>query len=277
MMIPPDLAPEIIQARLRSRVIGHPLEVVGEIGSTNDRVLAAGRAGAPEGLAVIADRQTAGRGRLGRPWASPPGVGLYTSILLRPNLPAGRASLLSLVAGLAAGEGIESVSGLVPLLKWPNDLLVEGKKVAGILTEMATMESRVSHVAVGIGINVRHNARDLPEDLQAIATSLRLASGREISRGELAAEIYNRLDRWYGELSGGRSEAILTRGRARSAILGSSVDVLAGDERWSGLAVDLDADGALLVQDGRGELRRVVAAEVSIRSPGKHMRPTRAL
>ncbi|MGE5850215.1 MAG: biotin--[acetyl-CoA-carboxylase] ligase [Candidatus Methylomirabilota bacterium] len=268
MVIPPDLAPEIIQARLRSRVIGHPLEVVGEVGSTNDRVLAAGRDGAPEGLAIIADRQTAGRGRLGRPWASPAGVGLYTSILLRPNVRASQVSLLSLVAGLAVVEGIESVAGLAPLLKWPNDLLVDGKKVAGILAETATVESRVSYVGVGIGINVGHDAQDLPEELRASATSLCLTTGREISRGELAAEIYNRLDCWYREFSDGRYQSILARGRERSAILGSSVDVLVGDERWSGLAVDLDADGALLVQEASGALRRVLAGEVSIRLTG---------
>jgi BirA family biotin operon repressor/biotin-[acetyl-CoA-carboxylase] ligase len=265
MVIPSDLAPEQIQARLRSRVIGRPLEVLGEIGSTNDRVMAAGRDGAPEGLAVIADRQTAGRGRLGRPWASPPGVGLYTSILLRPRLPAGQAPLLTLVAGLAVAEAIERVTGLAPRLKWPNDLLVNGKKVVGILTETASLESRVNYVAVGIGINVRQEAQDLPEELRATATSLRLASGREVPRGNLAAEIYNGLDGWYREFSAGHLETILARGRERSAILGSSVDVLAGDERWSGLAVDLDADGALLVRKENGTVRRVVAGDVSIR------------
>lgn len=267
MVIPPDLDPEQIQGRLRSRVIGRPLEVLGEIGSTNDRIMAAGRDGAPEGLAVIADRQTAGRGRLGRSWASLPGVGLYTSILLRPKLPAGQVPLLTLVAGLAVAEGIENVAGLAPLLKWPNDLLVDGKKVAGILTETASVESRVSYVAVGIGINVGHEAQDLPGEFRATATSVRLASGREVPRGEVAAEIYHGLDRWYEEFSAGRLEAILACGRERSAILGSAVDVLAGDERWSGLALDLDADGALLVRKDNGSLRRVVAGDVSIRMP----------
>jgi BirA family biotin operon repressor/biotin-[acetyl-CoA-carboxylase] ligase len=267
MVIPPDLDPEQIQGRLRSRVIGRPLEVLGEIGSTNDRIMAAGRDGAPEGLAVIADRQTAGRGRLGRSWASPPGVGLYTSILLRPKLPAGQVPLLTLVSGLAVAEAIENVTGLAPRLKWPNDLLVNEKKVGGILTETASVESRVSYVAVGIGINVGHEAQDLPEQFHATATSVRLASGREVPRGEVAAEIYNGLDRWYEEFSAGRLEAILACGRERSAILGSPVDVLAGDERWSGLAVDLDADGALLVRKDNGSLRRVVAGEVSIRMP----------
>jgi BirA family biotin operon repressor/biotin-[acetyl-CoA-carboxylase] ligase len=274
--VPADLTPEEIQARLRSRVIGRPLRVLGEIGSTNDGVMAAGRDGAPEGLAIIADRQTAGRGRLGRPWASPAGVGLYTSVLLRPRLPASLAPLLTLVAALSVSDAIQAVAGIAPRLKWPNDLLVDGRKVAGILTETVSLEGRISHVAVGIGINVRHDAQDLSEELRATATSLHLATDREVPRGELAAEIYNGLDWWYGEFSAGRLETILACGRERSATLGSSVDVLAGDERWSGLAVDLDSDGALLVRDGRGEVRRVVAADVSIRSPGAQMRSTRA-
>ena len=264
-MIPADLAPERIQARLRSLVIGRTLEVLGEVGSTNDRVMAAGRDGAREGLAILADCQTAGRGRLGRAWASAPGLGLYTSILLRPALPASRVPLLSLVAGLAAADAIEGVAGLAPRLKWPNDLLVEGKKVAGILAETASLESRVSYVVVGIGVNVGHGAQDLPEELRATATSLRLATGRDIPRAELAAEIYNGLDRWYREYSEGQLEAIRERGRERSAILGSSVDVLAGDERWSGVAVDLDADGALLVRERSGALRRLIAGDVSVR------------
>jgi BirA family biotin operon repressor/biotin-[acetyl-CoA-carboxylase] ligase len=269
MEIPPDLAPERIQARLRSQLIGRHLEVRGEVGSTNDRILAAARDGAPEGLAIIADRQTAGRGRLGRAWASPAGMGLYTSILLRPTPGASRAPLLTLVAGLSVSEALQAVAGISPRLKWPNDLVVDGKKLAGILAETASAEGRVSYVVVGIGINVGHESRDLPEELRATATSLRLATGREIPRGELAAEIYNRLDEWYGEFTRGRVEQILTCGRERSAILGRPVEVLAGEERWCGLAVDLDSDGALLVRDGRGELRRVVAAEVSIRAAGR--------
>ena len=142
---------------------------------------------------------------------------------------------------------------------------MNGKKVVGILTETASVEGRVSYVVVGIGINVRHDAQDLPEELRAVATSLLLASGREVPRGNLAAEIYNGLDGWYREFSAGRLETILARGRERSAILGSPVDVLAGAERWSGLAVDLDADGALLVRKENGTIRRVVAGDVSIR------------
>ncbi len=266
-MIPADLDPAIIQARLRSRVIAHPLEVVPEIASTNDAVMAAGRAGTAEGLAVLADRQTAGRGRLGRHWASPAGIGLYTSILLRPPLPSRQAALIPLAAGLAVAEAIQEVSGLVAHLKWPNDVLVDGRKVAGILAEMASVEAWVSHIVVGIGINVNHGPEDFPEEIREVATSLRLAAGRPIPRGDLAGAVYNGLDRWYQAFCDDRRETILERARHLCATLGRRVEVVAGDERWVGLAVDLDADGALLVYERTGACRRVLASDVSIRTP----------
>jgi BirA family biotin operon repressor/biotin-[acetyl-CoA-carboxylase] ligase len=274
--IPADLAAETIQARLRSRVIGRPLEVLAEIGSTNDYVMGAGHRGAPEGLTVLADRQTAGRGRRGRPWSSPAGVGLYTSVLLRPSLPAAQAPLLTLMAGLAVGEAIHEVTGLDVRLKWPNDVLVEGRKVAGILVELATTDAWVRHVVVGIGINVNHGPPDLPEAVRETATSLCLVTGRVMPRAEVAAAIYNSLDRWYRTLGEGSASTILERSREQSATLGKPVEVITGEERWRGLAVDLDDDGALLVRDEGGALRRVVAGEVSIRSPGTHMRSTEA-
>jgi BirA family biotin operon repressor/biotin-[acetyl-CoA-carboxylase] ligase len=229
--------------------------------------MAAGRAGGPEGLAILADRQTAGRGRQGRAWASAPGVGLYTSILLRPNQPLRHAPLLTLVAGLAVAGAIEEVAGVASRLKWPNDVLVDERKVAGILTEMVSVDAWVSHVAVGIGINVNHGPGDLPEELLAVATSLYLAAGRTVPRGDLAAALYNGLDRWYQAFSAGQTDAILASGRERSATLGRPVEVLAGAERWRGVALDLDTDGALLVREEAGGVRRVLASDVSIRTP----------
>jgi BirA family biotin operon repressor/biotin-[acetyl-CoA-carboxylase] ligase len=265
MSIPSDLAPEKIQAALRSLVIGHPLEVLEEVGSTNDVVMAAGQAGRPEGLAVIADRQTAGRGRRGRAWTSPPGIGLYTSVLLRPCQAPTWAALLTLVSGLAVVEAIREAAGLDARLKWPNDVLLSRRKVAGILTEMAWMGDRLSHVVVGIGINVNHGSRDLPGEYLPVATSLALAAGRHMARYDVAASLYNGLDRWYRVFSEGDTGRILAAGRERNATLGKAVDVVEGEARWRGLAVDLDGDGALLVREEGGEVRRVVAGEVSIR------------
>ena len=264
-VIPPDLDADRIRAQLRSRVIGRLLTVVGEVRSTNDVALDAARTAGAEGLAVVADRQTAGRGRRGRGWLSPPGVGLYTSILLRPGCPPARASLLVLVAGLAVVEALREVAGIPSDLKWPNDVLVEGRKAAGILAEMASAEAGVDHAVVGIGINVNHGLTDFPQALQSSATSLYLSTGRRILRSDLAAAVFNALDDWYGLFTAGEFGTILTAARERSAVLGRQVDVAEGESRWCGLALDLDQDGALLVQAADGERRRVLAADVSVR------------
>lgn len=266
--LPPDITPEIIRTGLRSRVIGRVLELLPEIGSTNDRAMAAGDGGTAEGFCVLADRQTAGRGRLGRTWASPPGVGLYTSILLRPKAPLSSLPLLTLVAGLAVTDAIRGVAALTARLKWPNDVWLDGRKVAGILTELATSASSVRYVVVGIGINVNHSADDFPAELRSAATSLFQLCGRPIARGLLAAAIYNGMDNWYALFCQDRREMILEAGRLRSATLGNPVHVLAGSEDWQGQAVDLDPDGALLVRDESGATRRVVAGDVSIQTPG---------
>jgi len=260
----------VIQAALHTRVVGRSLKVLADAGSTNDLAVEAGRQGAEEGLAILADRQTAGRGRRGRAWASPGGVGLYTSILLRPRRPLSQVPLLTLASGLAAAEAIEEVAGLPARLKWPNDILVNGRKVAGILTETASVDERVSQVVIGIGINVNHAPGDLPAELRPAATSLLLATGRTVARREVAAALYSALDRWYRLFREGDTGAILAAGRQRSATLGRHVEVFEDGARWRGLAVDLDADGALLVQEEAGGVRRVLAGDVSIRhaSPG---------
>jgi BirA family biotin operon repressor/biotin-[acetyl-CoA-carboxylase] ligase len=263
--IPADLDPEAIQPLLRTTTLGRDLRVFGEVGSTNDMALVAGREGAPEGLAVLADRQTAGRGRLGRTWESPPGVGIYTSVLLRPRVSASLAPLLTLAAGIAVAEAIREVTGLLPRLKWPNDIQLDGRKAAGVLAEGATLEGRLSEAVVGIGINVNQGMADFPTALGSSATSLRLALGRSVSRTALVAGLYNTLEHWYRVFCDEEWDLILESGRGRSAVLGQLVEVQSGNQRWWGLAWDLDRDGSLIVRDGTGTLRRVVAGDVSIR------------
>ena len=266
--IPTDIDSEIIEAALRTRIIGRPLEVVAEIGSTNDTVMEAGQAGEPEGFAILADRQTAGRGRRGRSWVSAAGVGLYTSVLLRPQQLPARIPLLTLVGGLAVAEAVEHIALVAPRLKWPNDVLVEGRKVAGILAEMASTDGKVGPVVIGMGINVNHRPQDFPAELLPTATSLFLVTGKTLPRGQLAAALFNALDRWYQAFREGDDEAILTAGRQRSAILGRRVTVYADEECWQGIATDLDDDGALVVREEGGAIRRVIAGHVSIRTPG---------
>jgi BirA family biotin operon repressor/biotin-[acetyl-CoA-carboxylase] ligase len=265
MSIPSDITPERIQALLTGRIIGRRLRVVAEIGSTNDAAMAAGRAGELEGLAILADQQRGGRGRLGRPWSSVSDLGLYTSILLRPSVPPLLAPLLTLMAGLATAEAIETVGLVTPTLKWPNDVLCDGRKVAGILTEMATMGQQIGQVAIGVGINVRHRATDFPADVKETATSIELVAGRPVDRAEVAAALYNAMDRWYEVFCHNGTGSILQQARRRTATLGRRVTVLADDQRWQGIALDLDTDGALLVRDQTGAVRRVLADDVSIR------------
>jgi len=263
--IPSDIAIEAIQSRLTGRIIGRRLQVVAEIGSTNDAIMEAGRAGESEGLAILADRQTSGRGRRGRSWASLPGVGIWTSILLRPPVSPLQAPLLTLMAGLATAEAIASVARVEPLVKWPNDLLLDGRKVVGILTEMTTTGQRIGHVAIGIGINVHQRREDFPESVRETATSIDLAAGCRVERGEVAATLYDSLDRWYAAVCGDGTSVILQAARARSVTLGKPVTVDTGEEKWQGTALDLDEDGALLVVDTRGAIQRVLADDVSIR------------
>jgi BirA family biotin operon repressor/biotin-[acetyl-CoA-carboxylase] ligase len=265
MTIPADIGAEAIQSRLTSRMIGRRLQVVAEIGSTNDAVLAAGHAGEPEGLAVLADRQTGGRGRRGRSWASLPGVGVYTSILLRPPVAPLQAPLLTLMAGLATAEAIASVARVQPAIKWPNDLLLDGRKVVGILTEMTTIGQRIGHVAVGIGVNVHQRDEDFPDGVRETATSVDRVAGHHVDRGEVVAALYNALDRWYASVCGDGPSMVLQAARARIGTLGKTVTVDSGDRRWQGTALDLADDGALLVVDARGAVQRILAADVSIR------------
>jgi len=265
MSSPSDIAVEAIRSRLTGRIIGRRLRVLAEIGSTNDAAMAAGHAGEPEGLAILADRQTSGRGRRGRSWASLPGVGIWTSILLRPPVSPLQAPLLTLMAGLATADAIASVARVEPLMKWPNDLLLDGRKVVGILTEMTTTGQRIGHVAIGIGINVHQGREDFPESVRETATSIDLAAGCRVERGEVAATLYDSLDRWYAAACGDGTSMILQAARARTSTLGKPVTVDTGEAQWQGTAVDLDEDGALLVLDSRGAVQRVLAADVSIR------------
>jgi BirA family biotin operon repressor/biotin-[acetyl-CoA-carboxylase] ligase len=230
-----------------------------EIGSTNDAAAALAEHGVPEGAVVAADAQTAGRGRLGRVWASPRGAGLYVSIVLRPA--AGAASLLTIATGVAVAEGIEAATGVAPALKWPNDVLMSGRKVAGILAEAGTAGAAVQHVIIGIGINVLPAA--YPPDVASRATSLESEVGRPVDRGLVLAECLAAVAQRYRLLSAGGRAAIVDAWRRRAApTLGRRVEWQAGGATQTGVARDVDDAGALLVETSSG-LQRVVAGIVN--------------
>jgi BirA family biotin operon repressor/biotin-[acetyl-CoA-carboxylase] ligase len=226
----------------------------------------AASAGAPEGSVFLAEQQTAGRGRGANQWHSARSSGIYCSVLLRPALPPSDALLLSLAAGLAVHSAVQEIdSRLIPDLKWPNDVLIDGKKFCGILTEMNAEVTRVRHVVVGIGLNV--NQSSFPTDLQTIATSLRLVSGTEWSRVELCTALLKSLDREYRDLLENPEVAtasILQRFQERSSsVRGRQVEI-EDNVGLEGMTEGLDSRGFLQVRTAQG-LRTVLSGTVKLR------------
>jgi BirA family transcriptional regulator, biotin operon repressor / biotin---[acetyl-CoA-carboxylase] ligase len=233
-----------------------------KIGSTNSAAMEAAAGGAPEGSVFLAEEQTAGRGRGGNRWHSARSTGIYCSVVLRPNLPPSDALILSLAAGLAVHSAIREIDSRVSAdLRWPNDVLLDGKKFCGILTEMTAEATRVRHIVVGIGINV--NQQKFPEELREIATSLRLVSGSEWSRVELAAALLKSLEREYRDLLNkpNARESILRRFAEHSSyVRGRSVHI-EENRGVDGVTEGLDPRGFLQVRTAQG-LRVILSGTV---------------
>jgi BirA family biotin operon repressor/biotin-[acetyl-CoA-carboxylase] ligase len=220
------------------------------------------RGGAEEGTVVVAEAQTAGRGRLGRSWHSPSGVNVYASIVLRPPLPPARVPQLALVAGLAVAEAVERTASVRAQLKWPNDVIVDDRKLAGILTEMDAEVERVQHVVVGIGINVNVDA--FPDELRDRATSLRHATGAPVARAPLLAALLAALEARYDRFVEGGFAPLRGPWQARSWLDGKEVRVAAPEGQLTGRVLGLDDDGALRIAAADGTVQRVVAGEVTL-------------
>lgn len=246
------------------RVIGRDIRVFNETTSTNDVVEKLARDGVKEGAVVFAESQTKGRGRLGRKWVSPPRKGLWFSVLLRPALRPQEATQITVAAATALVRGIQRVTGVVADIKWPNDLLVDGRKVAGILTEMNAEVDRVHYIILGVGIDVNQTASDFPADVRKLATSLKLESGQAVSRAELAAAVLEELDRDYGRICRRGFPAVADEWEARCTTIGKNVTILIGDRRVRGRAESLDDDGSLLVRTEHGRLERILGGDVTV-------------
>lgn len=220
-----------------------------ELDSTNRYLLDEARHGAAEGLVAVADHQTAGRGRLGRVWTAPPGSSLLVSVLLRPQLDAARAHLVTMAAGVAACEAVFLAADFAPSLKWPNDLVVGGRKLAGMLSEGEFRDGSLEALVVGIGINV--NWADFPAEIAETATACNLVAGRDVDREHLLTRFLERLDHRYTTLlAPAGDQAILGEYRRRCATLGREVRVELGEGDVVGKATDVTDAGHLLVDDG---------------------------
>lgn len=264
------LTPESVRAVLRTRKLGRILHLLEETPSTNTAALALAQTGAEEGTVVVAERQTAGRGRLGRRWFSPSGENLYCSVILRPTpAPDRMAEWLSwapLISAVAAARAVQTVSGLSPSLKWPNDILVGHRKLGGVLCESNGSHTHGTFVVVGIGLNVNTKREDFPDELRAIATSLAAEAGHSFNRAVLLAALLAELEATAESLLLGKPTTLVHMYTARCSTLGRQVRVnLAGGESIEGLADSIAPDGSLRVirdQSTGGGIIEVRAGDV---------------
>lgn len=262
----PDLLhADDLAARLgKTKVIGRDIRVFQETNSTNDVVEKLARDGVKEGVVVFAEAQTRGRGRLGRKWLSPAGKGLWFSLLLRPDLRPPEATRLTVASATAVRRAIESQTGLSPEIKWPNDILVDGRKVAGILTELSAELDQVKYVILGIGVDVNLNAGDFPADLRRTATSLKAELSKSVSRAGLAVAILRELDTDYARVTGGRFPEVADEWEKYCATIGQQVVIHMGGRQVRGCAESLSEDGALLVRGDHGHLEQIIGGDVTV-------------
>lgn len=260
---PDFLSVERIRPFLRTRWAAREIRVFESIDSSNNEAKRAAESGAGHGLLVIGEQQTAGRGRRGRAWDSRKGEGIFMTLLMMPDIEPANASMLTLVMGMAVREALKDVAGLEAWIKWPNDIVCDGKKVCGILTEMSAQIDYINYIVIGVGINV-HN-REFPEEVRPVATSIYEQTGQQISRARLAAECMNRFEKYYDlylrtqnleRLKDEYNQHLINRGR--------QVRVCDLKKEFTGTACGINELGELLVETEHGVVP-VSAGEVSVR------------
>lgn len=261
--VPDLLSPLEIREGLNTKIMGCNIHHFREVDSTNRLARELAEAGEPEGAVVLADRQTAGRGRLGRSWCSPEG-GIWLSVILRPSIAPYKVQLVTLLAAVAAVEAARDAAGLVPGIKWPNDLLVGGKKLAGILTEVSAEMERVNHLVVGIGLNANVPAVCFSGELEDVATSILAETGQAFRRSDWVKAFLEHLEREYLFAQADGFHAVLGRWRKYSVTLGCDVNVALAERNVRGRAVDINEQGALVVETPEGR-ETFWAGEVSLR------------
>jgi BirA family biotin operon repressor/biotin-[acetyl-CoA-carboxylase] ligase len=256
-----------VQAVLTTHTFGRNLVILPRTGSTNDVAKELAVQGAPEGTVVLADEQTAGRGRMGRRWSAPPGTCLLCSILFHPNLPPTQTQWLTMLCSLAAANAVEQVAGLPVALKWPNDLIISSpqsrtwRKLAGLLTETTTEGDQIASVVVGIGINLNVEPEVLPT-LAPDATSILAETGQPVDRVTLLAAFLAGIEQRYEALQAGESPH--QEWAARLATLGQSVRAVTPSETLIGVAESVDEDGVLLLRTSDGTVHRLLSGDVTL-------------
>jgi BirA family biotin operon repressor/biotin-[acetyl-CoA-carboxylase] ligase len=261
----PDLLiPAEIGIELKSTRIGRRLVCSRETGSTNEDAFKLAEKGAEEGTVVMAESQLRGKGRLGRHWESPAGVNLYCSVILRPPILPVKAPQLTFLSAVATARAIDVATSLRPSIKWPNDLLLRGKKVAGLLNEMSSETEKINFIVLGIGVNINMDREQFPNDLRHPATSLLLELGTPVRRLDFARALLESLDALYDSYLKNGYGPVKEEWLARSDFLGQRVRVTFQDKVLLGTAEDIDEEGALLVRSLDSRIERVLAGDVTI-------------
>lgn len=257
------LQPDVIRKKLGQSVFAANIIFHETLSSTNTLAKNLGARGAPEGTLVLTEKQTAGRGRMGRRWLSPANANLLFSVLLRPVLEAEQVFSLTMVFALAIIDGLKKISGVSPVIKWPNDLYLAGGKLAGILTEFSVVGRSVEYVVFGLGLNVNWNPAE-KEGTGYPATSILAEAGKRVSRTDLLVEILKRFEAYSGEAVSGRLGGFYKRWNERSMLLGKGVEIETANGRISGKASRIDRKGAIIILDEHGHEQRVLSGDVSV-------------
>ncbi|SPD73026.1 Biotin--acetyl-CoA-carboxylase ligase [uncultured Desulfobacterium sp.] len=260
----PDLIiPNEIRDGLSTSLFGQrEIEYFKVLGSTNTKAKELAEGGAAEGSLIIAESQTDGRGRRGRSWLSPAGEGIYATLILRPAMSPAGAPKITLMTAVAVADAILSVAELDVQIKWPNDIMVKGRKLAGILTEISTEMDSINYIVVGLGLNV--NNPDFPEELANQATSILIETGRSPSRLCLLKAYLEQFEKYYRMFIQGHFKEIMKRWKELSEIIGREIMIDVVGESHLGKVVDIDDDGVLILQNGKGEIHRIFSGDVTV-------------
>jgi BirA family biotin operon repressor/biotin-[acetyl-CoA-carboxylase] ligase len=259
---PDILRPGDIKTGLKTTVMGKKIHFLSEVASTNTLAMEMAAEGTPEGTVVIAETQTSGKGRLGRKWISPKG-NLYLSVVLRPKIPMHKAPLITLTGAVAVASAIRTTCGLEAGIKWPNDILISGKKACGLLTEMSAEQDRIRHVVLGIGVDVNMEISELPPEVRLLTTTLAAEAGAKINRIALLQQVLQDLERWYQKLLIHDMD-VLEEWKKLNMTVGNRITVSGAGEALEGLAQGIDRDGRLIVRLDDGTIRTVAAGDVTI-------------
>jgi BirA family biotin operon repressor/biotin-[acetyl-CoA-carboxylase] ligase len=257
-----------LRTAVGNRIIGREIFPFGQVGSTNDVAFSLARSGSPEGTLVIAEEQTRGKGRLGRVWHSPPGLGLWFSIVLRPGVAVYHLPTVSLAVALAVAGVARDEYGVDARIKWPNDVLVRSRKLCGILTEAEFGEAGVEFIVVGVGMNVLHKESDFPDELRAIATSISIETSVDVDRVDAISCVLRAVEDRYVELCRGGFEGIRLDILPLSSLIGKLTRVETANGIVEGVAVDIDRTGALVLRKENGLNERVLAGDATLIQPG---------